>query len=136
MAREGGYEWYQSKGLIFIYISTDFKKILKDHGPLKNKKRIWAGKQLLMGRYWIKGRPGLKTENRRAERPFYGFCVIPEWGVLELDYVYSMFFEDLFRNEKIHMHYQTKPGKQGFSVDLVCILHREIWIVHKYCNCL
>ena len=42
--------------------------------------------------------------------------------MLELDYVYSMFFEDFFRNEKIHMHYQTKPGKQGFSVDLVCIL--------------
>jgi hypothetical protein len=47
--------------------------------------------------------------------------------VLGLDYVYSMFFEDFFRNEKIHMHYQ-------FSVDLVCILHREIWIVHMYCN--
>ena len=62
MAREGGYEWYQSIGLIFLYISADFKKILKDPGPLKNKKRIWADKQLLMGRYWIKGRPGLKTE--------------------------------------------------------------------------
>jgi hypothetical protein len=35
------------------------------------------------------------------------------------------FFEDFLRNEKIHMHYQTKPGKQGFSVDLVCILHRK-----------
>ena len=38
--------------------------------------------------------------------------------MLGLDYVYSMFFEDFFRNEKIHTHNQTKPGKQGFSVDL------------------
>ncbi len=62
MAREGGYEWYQSMGLLIIYISADFKNFLKDPGPLINKKRIWADKQLLMGRYWIKGRPGLKTE--------------------------------------------------------------------------
>ncbi len=63
MAREGECEWYQSIGLIFLYISADLKKkIVKDPGPLKNKKRIWADKQLLVGRYWIKGRPGLKTE--------------------------------------------------------------------------
>jgi hypothetical protein len=40
MAREGGFEWYQSIGLIFLYFSADFKKILKEPGPLKNKKRI------------------------------------------------------------------------------------------------
>ncbi len=62
MTREGGCEWYQSIGLQILYISADKKKILKDPGPLKNKKRIWADKQLLMGRYWIMGRPGLKTE--------------------------------------------------------------------------
>ena len=56
--------------------------------------------------------------------------------MLELDYVYSMFFEDFFRNEKIYMHYQTIPGKQGFIVDFACILYREIWIAHMYCNCL
>jgi hypothetical protein len=40
-----------------------FKKFfLKDPGPLKNKKRILADKQLLMGSYWNMGRPGLKTE--------------------------------------------------------------------------
>ncbi len=61
MAREGGYEWYQSIGIIFLYISADLKKILKDPRPLKNKKRIWADKQLFMGRYWIMGRPGLKN---------------------------------------------------------------------------
>ena len=63
------------------------------------------------------------VKSRIAERPFYGFCVIPEWGVLGLDYVYSMFFGDFFRNEKIHMHYQTKPGKQlrllSFSSELL-----------------
>jgi hypothetical protein len=37
------------------------KNYLKGPGPLKNKKRIRADKQLLMGRYWIMGRPGLKT---------------------------------------------------------------------------
>ena len=62
MAREGGCEWYQWIGLIFLFISADFKFFLKDPGPLRNKKRILADKQLLMGRYWIMGRPGLKTE--------------------------------------------------------------------------
>jgi hypothetical protein len=62
MAREGGYDWYQSLGITFLYISADFKNFLKDSGPLKNKKPIWADKQLFMGRYWIMGRPGLKTE--------------------------------------------------------------------------
>ncbi len=62
MAREGGCEWYQSIGHKFLYISADSKKILKGHGPLKNKKRFWADKQLFMGRYWIMWRPGLKTE--------------------------------------------------------------------------
>jgi hypothetical protein len=38
------------------------KKFLKDPGPLKNKKRICAAQQLFKGRYWIVGRPGLKTE--------------------------------------------------------------------------
>ncbi len=61
MTREVGCEWYQSIGLIFLFISADFKKFLKDPGPLKNKKRFWADKQLFMGRYWIMGRPGLKT---------------------------------------------------------------------------
>jgi hypothetical protein len=61
MAREGGCEWYQSIGLEFVNISAIKKNYLKDLGPLKNKKRIWADKQLYMGRHWIKGRPGLKT---------------------------------------------------------------------------
>ena len=38
------------------------KKNLKDPGPLNNKKRFRAVKQLYVGRHWIKGRPGLKTE--------------------------------------------------------------------------
>ncbi len=62
MARKGGDEWYQAIGLKFVNISADLKNFLKDHGPLKTEKRFWADKQLLMGRYWIMGRLGLKTE--------------------------------------------------------------------------
>ncbi len=36
MKKEGGCEWYQSMGLIFLYISG-----LKDPGPLNHKKRIF-----------------------------------------------------------------------------------------------
>jgi hypothetical protein len=38
MAREGGYEWYQSIGLNFLYISADSKKIFKGPRPFKKKK--------------------------------------------------------------------------------------------------
>jgi hypothetical protein len=62
MAREGGYEWYQSIGIIFLYISADFNKFFKGPRPFKKQKRIRADKQLFMGRYWIMGRPGLKNE--------------------------------------------------------------------------
>jgi hypothetical protein len=134
MAREGGCEWYQSIGLIFFYISAYLKKNFKGPRPFKKQKTYLSGLTTPHGALLNQGASGVK--NRIAERPLYGFCVIPEWGVLGLDYFYSMFFEDFFRNEKIHMHYQTKPGKQGFIVDSVCILHREIWIVHMYCNCL
>jgi hypothetical protein len=37
MARKGRFEWYQWIGLIFLYISADFKIFLKDPGPLRNK---------------------------------------------------------------------------------------------------
>ena len=136
MAREGGCEWYQSIGLIFLNISANFLNFFKGPRPrpFNKQKTIMSGKTTPQGALLNQGASGVK--NRIAERPFYGFCVIPEWGVLGLGYIYSMFFEDFFRNEKIHMHYQTKPGKQGFIVDFVCILHREIWIVHMYCNCL
>ncbi len=47
--------------------------------------------------------------------------------MLGLDYVYySMFFEDFFRNEKIQMHYQTKPGKQGFMLILA------VYFIERY----
>ncbi len=62
MARKRGCEWYQSVDLKIVDISADWKKILKDPGPLNNKKRIWAAKQLNVGRHWIKERPGLKTD--------------------------------------------------------------------------
>jgi hypothetical protein len=35
-----GCDWYQSIGLIFLYIFADFKFFFKDPGPLKSKKRF------------------------------------------------------------------------------------------------
>ncbi len=62
MARKGGCDWYQSVGLKIVDISADWKNFIKDPGPLNNKKRIGAAKQLYVGGHWIKERPGLKTD--------------------------------------------------------------------------
>jgi hypothetical protein len=43
MAREGGYEWYQSIGLLIIYISADFKKIYEGPWPFKKQKTYLSG---------------------------------------------------------------------------------------------
>jgi hypothetical protein len=43
MKKEGGYEWYQSMDLIFLYISGNFLRFLKDPGPLNNKKTPFSG---------------------------------------------------------------------------------------------
>jgi hypothetical protein len=48
MKKEGGCEWYQSIGLIFLNISANSKKNLKEPGPLNSKKRFYAAKQLSM----------------------------------------------------------------------------------------
>jgi hypothetical protein len=45
MKKEGGCEWYQSMGLIFLYISANFVLFLKEPGPLNHKKRISAAQQ-------------------------------------------------------------------------------------------
>ncbi len=60
----GGGVWVVSidRPYIPLHFHRFKKNFLKDPGPLKNKKCIWADKQLLMGRYLINGRPGLKTE--------------------------------------------------------------------------
>jgi hypothetical protein len=42
MKTEGGCEWYQSMGLLFLYIPANFFLFLKDPGPFNNKKRISA----------------------------------------------------------------------------------------------
>ncbi len=39
---EGGCEWYQSTGHIFLYISANFL-LLKDPGPLNNKNTHFSG---------------------------------------------------------------------------------------------
>jgi hypothetical protein len=43
MAREGGYEWYQSIGLLIIYISADFKIFFKGPRPFKKQKTYLSG---------------------------------------------------------------------------------------------
>jgi hypothetical protein len=43
MAREGGCGWYQWIGLIFLYISADFKIFLKGPRPFKKQKTYLSG---------------------------------------------------------------------------------------------
>ncbi len=43
MAQEGGYEWYQSIGIIFLYISADFKNFFKGPRPFKKRKTYLSG---------------------------------------------------------------------------------------------
>jgi hypothetical protein len=62
--KEGEWEWYQSIGLLLLYISADLKKMLKDPGPLNSKKRIWAVKQLFMCSDWIMWPPVSKIRYR------------------------------------------------------------------------
>ena len=85
MKKEGGCEWYQSIGLLLLHISADLKKKFKGPRPFKQQKTFLSGKTTLRGVSLNQGASGVK--NRIAERPFNGFCVIPEWGVLGLDYV-------------------------------------------------
>jgi hypothetical protein len=37
----GGYEWYQSIGIIFLYVSGDFKNFFKGPRPFKKQKNIF-----------------------------------------------------------------------------------------------
>jgi hypothetical protein len=43
MAQEGGYEWYQSIGIIFIYISADLKKNFQGPRHFKKQKTYLSG---------------------------------------------------------------------------------------------
>jgi hypothetical protein len=43
MKKEGGCEWYQSMGLIFLYISANFFFFFKDPVPLNHKKTHFSG---------------------------------------------------------------------------------------------
>ena len=43
MAREGGCEWYQSIGLIFLNISAGFFNFFKGPWPFKKHKTIMSG---------------------------------------------------------------------------------------------
>jgi len=60
MAREGGCEWYQSIGFIFLNISTDLKKIFKGR-PFKKQKTIMSGKTTYQGALLNQGACGVKN---------------------------------------------------------------------------
>ncbi len=43
MKKEGGCEWYQSKGHIFLYISANFLLFFKGPRPFKTQKTLFSG---------------------------------------------------------------------------------------------
>jgi hypothetical protein len=43
MKKEGGCEWYQSIGLLLLYISADYKKFFKGPRPFKQQKTYLSG---------------------------------------------------------------------------------------------
>jgi hypothetical protein len=43
MKKEGGCEWYQSMGLIFLYISANFLLFFKGPRPFKSQKTNFSG---------------------------------------------------------------------------------------------
>jgi hypothetical protein len=65
-------------GVVSIYrplISLHFRRF--------KKKNFWSGKTTSQGASLNQGASGV--ENRIAERPFYGFSIMPEWGVFGLE---------------------------------------------------
>jgi hypothetical protein len=84
-----------------------------------------SGKTTHQGASQNQGACGVK--NRIAVRPIYLFSITPAVGVLKLKYVYglvSLKVRGFF--VKGNLHYQTKPGNNGF---FVFIVHREIFFV-------
>jgi hypothetical protein len=61
MAREGGCEWYQSIGLIFLNISANFLNLLKGPRPFKKQKTIMSGKTTSQGASLHQGACGVKN---------------------------------------------------------------------------
>jgi hypothetical protein len=57
--------------------------MFKGPRPFKKQKTFLSGKTTPHGALLDHGASGVK--NRIAERPFYVFFIIPEWGVLRLD---------------------------------------------------
>ena len=75
MKKEGGVR-YQSMGLLFFYIPANFFCFLKDPGPLNNKKRLTAAKQLSMLLDWIKVLPLQKNTIASGSLPgFFSIAV-------------------------------------------------------------
>jgi hypothetical protein len=65
-------------------------KIFKGPRPFNKQKTILSGLTTLHGAFLDHGASGV--EKWIAERPFYEFCVIPEWGVLKSSSFYDIFF--------------------------------------------
>ena len=61
MAREGGCEWYQSIGLIFLSISADFKKLFKGPRPFNKQKTTMSGKTTSQGASLHQGACGVNN---------------------------------------------------------------------------
>ena len=59
------------------------KKNVKGPRPFKQQKTFLSGKTTSQGASLNQGASGVV--NRIAERPFYGFFIMPEWGVLGLE---------------------------------------------------
>ncbi len=61
MAQEGGCEWYQSIGLIFLNISANFLNFFKGPQHFKNQKTIMIGKTTPQGASLNQGACGVKN---------------------------------------------------------------------------
>ncbi len=77
------------------------------------------------------------VKSRIAERPVYGFCVIPEWGVLRLYYFYGLFFlkvQGFFDNDKGKYALPNQTWETIASLSVHFLEKSGFYIC--YCNCM
>ena len=90
MAKEGGHEWYQSKGLAFVNISADIKIFFKGPWPFKQQKTVLSGLTTLPGASLNQGASAVK--NSVAESPICRFFIIPDEGAKKNKVHFSLNF--------------------------------------------
>ena len=78
------------KRFLFFKGPGPFKIFFKGPRPFKNQKTYLSGLTTPQGALLDNVASGV--ENWIAERPFFGFCVIPEWGVLKSYSFYDIIF--------------------------------------------